>query len=676
MSRGAKIALYSVAGVVAVLVLGVALLLNFDWNRAKPWISSHVSTATGRAFAINGKLALTWHAPQGEQGWRGWVPWPRLAAHDVVFGNPDWAHDPVMARAREVTFSISPLPLLNKKIVIPSLALDAPELSLQRLDDGRNNWTFGSKGGQSKWQFELQRLILNKGTIRLQDAIKHAKLKADINTLDDGGKENYRLGWRVAGTYNDEEVSGQGRAGGVLSLQKQNLQYPVDASVRIGKTSIDAKGTLTDPRQLVALDLQLKIASVSMAQLYPIIGVVLPETRPFMTEGRLHGSPGPHGGNWVYENFTGKMGASDLSGSLHYRGREGRHEERPLLEGTVASSFLNFNDLSPLIGADSAASRKERGSKTVQPPDKVLPVESFRAERWNSIDADVQFSGRKIVRKEELPIDDLVTRIHLRDGVISLAPLKFGIAGGNLVSNITLNGKSKPVKAELKLSARHMKLRQLFPVLQSQQAATLGEINGDAALTASGNSIAELLATSDGEIKAVINQGTMSKLLLEKMGLNIGSIIVTQMFGDKPVQINCAATDFVVNKGIMHAQAFVVDTADATIHVTGNINLAKEQLAMMIYPDTKGVRLISLRSPLHLDGTFKKPKVGIDKGTVALKAGSAIALGALAPVAAALIPLVNVGPGEKSECGMLLAQATAKPVAPTASRKSENTSGK
>lgn len=670
MSRGAKIALYSVAGVVAALALGVALLLNIDWNRAKPWIGSHVSAATGRAFAINGKLALTWHAPQGEQGWRAWVPWPRLAAQDVVFGNPPWADGP-MARAREVTFSISPLPLLSKRIVIPSLALDAPALSLQRLQDGRNNWTFGSKSGNSEWQFELQRLILNKGTVKLRDAIKHATLKANIDTLDEGGNDNYRLGWRVAGTYNGEEVSGQGRAGGVLSLQKQNLQYPVDASVRIGRTTIDAKGTLTDPRQLAGLDLQLKISSVSMAQLYPIIGVVFPETRPFMTEGRLHGSPGPHGGNWVYENFSGKMGASDLSGNLHYRAREGR----PLLEGTVASNLLNFNDLSPLIGADSAASRAERGSKTVQPPNKVLPVESFRTERWNSIDADVQFTGGRIVRKEQLPIDDLVTRIHLRDGVISLAPLKFSIAGGNLVSNITLNGRSKPVKAELKLSARHMRLKQLLPTLQSQQA-TLGEVNGDAALTASGNSVAELLATSDGEIKAVINQGTMSKLLLEKMGLNIGSIIVTQLFGDKPVQINCAATDFIVDKGIMRAQAFVVDTDDATIHVAGNVNLAKEQLAMTIYPDSKGVRLISLRSPLHLDGTFKKPKVGIDKGTVALKAGSAIALGALAPVAAALIPLVNVGPGEKSECGVLLAQATAKPVAPTASRKSETTSGR
>ncbi|WP_292932757.1 AsmA family protein [Noviherbaspirillum sp.] len=670
MSRAGKIALYSAGGLIVVLAFCVAALLNFDWNRTKPWISSRVAEATGRAFNIGGNLSLTWHAPQGEQGWRAWVPWPRLAARDVSFGNPDWAEKPFMAKAREVSFSISPLPLLSKKIVIPSLALSTPELSLERLQDGRNNWTFGS-GGKSEWQFELQRLILTKGEVQLKDAIKHANLKAEIDTLGNGNDENLRLGWRVAGTYNGEEVSGQGRAGGILSLQQKNTQYPIDATVRVGKTSIDAKGSLTDPRRVAALDLQLKIASVSMAQLYPLIGVVLPETRPFVTEGRLHGSPGQHGGNWTYEKFSGKMGASDLAGTLHYRGGE----PRSLLEGTVSSDFLNFNDLSPLIGADSEASRTRRGAKGEQPPDKVLPVENFRTERWNSIDANVQFTGRRIVRKEELPIDNLVTRVHLRDGVISLAPLKFGIAGGNLVSNITLNGKTKPVKAEMKLSARHMKLNQLFPTLEGMQAS-LGEINSDAALTASGNSIAELLGSSSGEIKAVINQGTISKLLLEKMGLNIGSVIVTQMFGDKQIQLNCAATDFIISKGVMQTRAFVVDTADATIHVDGKVNLAKELLDLTIYPDTKGLRMISLRSPLYVSGPFKKPKVGVDKGVVALKAGSALALAALAPVAAALIPLVNVGPGEKSECGTLLAQATEKPIAPTAARKATNTSGK
>lgn len=657
MSRVKKIGLWSGGVLLAILVLCVAALLSFDWNRAKPWVSTHVSEATGRTFAIQGNLGITWHTPPGDvPGWRSWIPWPRLTAQDVRFGNPEWAHAPLMVEAQQVTFSINPLPLIEKRIVIPTLSLDTPKLTLERQQDGRNNWTFGSGGQPSAWKLDLQRLALHRGTIQIIDAIRDAKLDVKLDMLDEAHAEGYRIGWTLGGILGGEKVEGRGKAGSILSLKDQSTEYPLEADVHVGKTTLQAKGTLTDPRKLVALDLQLKISGVSLSQLYPVFGVVLPQTRAYVTEGHLTGSPNALGGSWKYEKFSGRIGASDIAGNLRYQARK----PRPILEGAVESNYLNFSDLAPLIGADSKASKAERGDQTVQPPDKVLPVETFNNKRWTRIDTDVQFTGHRIVRKQQLPIDNLVTRVRLKDGMLSLAPLKFGIAGGKLVSNLTLNGNSTPIKADLKLSARHLALKRLFPKMMTMQSS-LGEINGDAALSASGNSVADLLGSSNGEIKAVINQGTMSKLLLEEMGLNIGSVVVTQLFGDKQVQLNCAISDFNVENGVMHARAFVVDTEDATIHMEGIINLAKEQLALSIYPETKGLRLISLRSPLYVKGPFKNPKVEVDKGVLALKAGSALALGVLAPVAAALIPLVNVGPGEKSPCGTLLAQANIKP---------------
>jgi uncharacterized protein involved in outer membrane biogenesis len=76
------------------------------------------------------------------------------------------------------------------------------------------------------------------------------------------------------------------------------------------------------------------------------------------------------------------------------------------------------------------------------------------------------------------------------------------------------------------------------------------------------------------------------------------------------------------------------------------------------------LRLFSLRAPLYVKGTFHNPDVSVDKGVLALKAGAATALAVAAAPAAALLPLINAGPGQDSDCARLLAVAREKPQAP------------
>jgi uncharacterized protein involved in outer membrane biogenesis len=90
------------------------------------------------------------------------------------------------------------------------------------------------------------------------------------------------------------------------------------------------------------------------------------------------------------------------------------------------------------------------------------------------------------VRTHDIPFNDIVAHIHMKDKVLSLTPLNFGMAGGDITSNITLDGRQKTIAAQAKVAARHLKIRELFPKLQSMQAS-FGEVYGDAALTGHGN---------------------------------------------------------------------------------------------------------------------------------------------------------------------------------------------
>ena len=70
-SRRAKIALAAAGLLVAVPATAIIVLLNADWNRAKPWLSARTSEALGRPIAIDGDLTLAWRQEGNQPGWRG-----------------------------------------------------------------------------------------------------------------------------------------------------------------------------------------------------------------------------------------------------------------------------------------------------------------------------------------------------------------------------------------------------------------------------------------------------------------------------------------------------------------------------------------------------------------------------------------------------------------------------
>jgi len=175
------------APVIVVLLLSALLALvvaTFDWNRARPWVDDKVSQAIGRPFAINGDLRVGWQRPANEHGWRAWVPWPRFSAKSVTIDNPSWAKSPRLASADEISFDVEVLPLLAHTIAVPSISLVNPSIDLERLADGRDNWTFHfapSRG--THWTVELSDLSFAKGDVSLSDEIKRVELRVSVDTL-------------------------------------------------------------------------------------------------------------------------------------------------------------------------------------------------------------------------------------------------------------------------------------------------------------------------------------------------------------------------------------------------------------------------------------------------------------------------------------------------------------
>jgi uncharacterized protein involved in outer membrane biogenesis len=680
MTRTRKILAWTLGSLAVVIAVLVIVIATFDWNRIKPTLNAKVSEALHRPFAINGNLEVVWGREPQEGGWRAWVPWPRFVAEDLSLGNPDWSKQPQMVGLKRVEFRLSPLPLLVQRIAIPRIDLTEPDANLQRLVDGRANWTFDlgpadPQAQPSSWAVDIGTIGFDKGHITFNDQTLKADMDVVIDLLgkpipfsdivgssaakkvsDQGATaQDYAFSFKVKGRYKDQPVSGTGKIGGLLALQDAALPFPLQADLRIADTSIAVAGTLTDPRNLGALDLRLRLAGQSLGHLYPLTGVTLPDSPAYSTDGHLIAKlHEPAGATFRYEGFNGKIGSSDIHGDLGFVASQ----PRPRLTGALVSNQLLFADLAPLIGADSKSEQKARGAETVQPAGKVLPVEAFRTERWRAMDADVEFTGKRIVHSEKLPFTDLYTHLILDDGNLNLQPLRFGVAGGKLDARIGLNGRAAPLQGRAQLTARNFKLKQLFPTFEPMKTS-FGELNGDADITGTGNSVSALLGTANGNLKMLVNDGAISRDLMEIAGLNVGNYVVGKIFGDKEVKINCAAADLSIKDGLASTRLFVFDTENAIVYIDGTSNLKTEQLDFKVTPESKGFRLLSLRSPLYVRGTFAKPSAGVQAVPLMLRGAGMIALGAVAGPAAGLLALVVPSGGETNQCTPLLEQMKA-----------------
>jgi uncharacterized protein involved in outer membrane biogenesis len=685
MTRTRKTLAWTVASFVFLLAILVLIIAFFDWNRIKPPLNAKVSEELHRPFAINGNLAVIWQREPDEGGWRAWVPWPHVVAEDLTLGNPQWSKSPQMVNLKRVELRVSPLALLARRVVIPRIDLTEPNAALERLADGRANWTFqfdpkDPDAEPSSWVVDIGAIGFDKGHVILNDQSLKTRLDLLIDPLgkpipfsdivgDNTAKkilkkgsapQDYAFALTVKGQYHSQPLAGTGKVGGLLALRGAE-PFPLQAKVQIADTSVELTGTLTDPLNLGALDLHLKLAGTSLSNLYPLTGVTLPDTSAYTTDGHLIASlHEPQGALFRYEEFNGKIGGSDIHGNLTYVAGK----PRPKLSGALVSDQLLFTDLAPLIGADSNARQKARGGEGKQPTTKVLPVEEFRTERWRDMDADVEFTGKRIVHSAKLPFTDLYTHLILNDGQLNLEPLRFGVAGGKLDAQIRLDGRTAPLEGQAKLTARNFKLKQLFPTFEPMKTS-FGALNGDADIAGRGNSVAALLGTANGNLKMLINDGAISRSLMEIIGLNVGNYVVGKIFGDKEVKINCAAADFDIKTGLATIRLFVFDTENAIVYIDGTANMASEQLDLTISPESKGMRLFSLRSPLYVRGPFIKPDAGVKAVPLMLRGTGMVALGVIAAPAAGLLALVAPSGEEPNQCAPLLEQMKAGKVPKT-----------
>lgn len=624
----------------AVLVFLVALILLvialWDWNWFKGPVERAVQAKTGREFHIGGNLDVDLGRTL------------TVRADRLTFANAEWSRTPRMASADRAEIDLRAWPLLRGQIRIPEIRLTRPDLLLETAPgkDQPGNWDFlGPSDGDPP---VLQRLLVDDGRLKFLDAAGKTDILVSLNS----GKP------RSADSAPPLLVNGKGRWQGnpftldgntesPLELTNSDHPFRIHLDGRAGATRAIASGTLTNPFALRTFDLDFALSGQDMEDLYPLIGLAIPSTPPYRLKGRLK----RNNDTWRYENFTGVAGDSDLGGTAQIE--TGR--DRPFLKADLVSKRLDFDDLAGFIGAppktgagETANAEQKAEAAALAAKAKILPDTPYNLTKLRAMDADVKWKAQRI-NAPSLPLDDMDAHLKLDDGLLRLEPLNFGVAGGDIRSTIRMDARKPTIATQLKASIRKVQLGGLFPDAKLAEQAS-GGISGEIALSGTGNSIAAMLGSSDGDVAIGMGRGHIGNLIMELAGLDVAESLKFLFTGDRQIPLRCAWGDFGVQRGLMTSQQLAFDTTDTLLLGEGTIDLKQEQLDLLLRPRPKDISILALRSPLRIGGTFKDPSFRPDFKALGIRGAIAVALGTITPPAA-LLATIETGPGEDSNCG-------------------------
>lgn len=621
---------YVAAGLV---LLAVIVVLSAPYW-LKGWLQDTVSARTGRELQIE-RLDIDWSLA------------PRLTGHQVRFGNADWAGQQPMAEIEELAVRIALLPLLGAQLVLPEVRVRNAAILLQRGPGEHANWIFGDRsGGSGKRKLpQIERLEIDNTRVRYIEPDRQTAVEATL-TADPDAPAAQRLRAEGGGRYRGEPFELQFRGDGPLALLDPEDAYDLELQLAAADTEATLSGQILDPRALKAsdLNLELKLSGPDPARLYKLVGLPLPSLPPYTVNGRLV----REGQRWTLSKFDGRVGDSDLHGDIGLTlGRE-----RPLLEATLRSDSLDFDDLGSLVGAapgtgeGETASTQQRQAQQANRQRRALPDKPIDLKQVRSIDAEVRFQG-KHVRAGKLPIDQVEVHFQLDNGRMRFDPLTFRAGGGKVDSHLSIDATGETLNAELDSEFVRLNLARLLADLDIANES-VGQVGGRAKLWMSGNSAAALLASADGGVYLIMTGGRLDRILVELAGLDIGEVVLAKLGeGQSSIPINCGYADMQARDGALHLSNVVIDSSDTLFTASGTVNLATEQLDVDLSPNPKDVSLFAARSKLHIGGTLADPQVRPGSATLA-KGAAAAALAAVAGPAAALVPLVETGGGQDS----------------------------
>lgn len=612
-------------------LLNLAVLLPNDPDHS----NSNTATSNARPSDAAENFLKNGSIPQWVTNMNGQIG---LDVQKLVLPNASLTDISLFAAIDDGRLRISPLSLEIGDGVISTtamLSLNAPSLAGRLQTDiegvdlnkamqevGREVVELGTVNGQIALQLPAGDDSTNSfSTGQLLDRIRieNIRLRYDDPALQ--AKTDLRLtadsvtsGIKITGTveYHDRPMDVVISTGSLRQAFQDFKSMKVDAMFQIKQTTLGIQSTVENLLPLDNFTAIVTAEGPNPARLGDYLGIPLPRLPPYHVRAQVQREVQTNNQQIVrFHDLDGTVGDSDVAGTL----RVSTGGERPMIFARLQSNKLDFDDLGGLVGAppdpeETASSEQQAQAEKLEERNRVLPNDPINFTRLRETDADVTYQA-KHVQANQLPLDDFFLDMVLENGHLQMTRLDFGVRGGTMAMELEVQAGQSPVQAKLNADFDKVKLSKLFSRFEMADDA-VGNIGGHATLWMRGKSLANWFASADGGLYLTMTGGNLDTLLVELAGMDFIESAAVFLGRESTVPIDCAYTDLQARSGIVTIQPFLIDTKDTKFKGAGKIDLRHEQMDLTLHPYPKDFSLLSSRGPLHVTGTFKNPRFGVE----------------------------------------------------------------
>lgn len=631
---------------VMLLVSGVVFLNTTDLKEHRGAIAEHISQATGRQLSLNGELELNISTKLS------------IVVTDMSLANATWASEPEMLTLKRVEAEMMLLPLLTGKIHIPRFHLEGVKALAETNASGISNWMFTESV---------------EDEVEVDDADATGALKlpwiGDMNIVDvefnyhDGqtGKnitskldharisaidKNAPTVIDIVGQVNKNPIEIHGQFALPEDLAKIGTDVPIELHTSILDFKAELVGNVTGTKDSPVIDLTIQASAANLNKLRQVFGDAVPKIGKINLSAKLKSQP--------FELQLSELELKLGNGRIHGWLTLDTSASIPYIQ-----SELNVTDLN----IDKLLSTK---SKTV----KAKPAKKSKSEKLFSEDplpfdtlsqANIKATLRanNLVRNNKR-LKEIEISIHLLDGKLSVSLLKHSFIRDKFVADLVIDARDmRAPTSTVTIKVPHLELSELM-ITGGGAAAVEGPLATDIFLQSEGNSVAQIMATLDGNINLLMEQGSANAKALDMFVGGLTAMVGT-IFAEESskTKINCAISDIKLKDGILTPQLVVLDTQFSTVFADGQVDLKKEQLDIKVTPAAKGVTL-SVAYPVRLHGSLSKTKVEVEKTDALLKTGELWATVVYPP--AALVKFSDLGDGKQNPCVSMVAEKAGNPI--------------